>query len=775
MDARLVSVVTGLWLGAWSVTAWGLRWNLTWLLVWVTAWILIALAGWKVISRKQLSVSRISIVFFTCFVLGVVLGAVRVWPVLDNPVRAAASHKSIVTVTATVDGDASVKPDYARTRVRLTHVMLHGVSYQLRVPASVTATTESSKRILGELVPGATIHVVGKLYPELPGRVSAAGIRAVADPVVVRGAPRYQAWASGLRGGLHAAVDGYWPDAAALIPGLTLGDTSRVTDELNSDMKASGLSHLVAVSGTNVTLLLGLVLAVLRRRGASRATTIAASLAVLAIFVVVVRPQPSVLRATAMGIVGLVAMYLGGKRTALPALLLAALALLVIDPWLATSYGFALSVAATAGLVLWASRVMDFLLNTTPRRYPLWLLEALAMTLSAQLAVLPMMVAMGSTMSLASIPANVIAAPLAGLVLVSGLVVSLLALLLPNVAHVIASIPALGAQVIALTAHTGASITALTIPWPVGPGGIACAAIVVACVLRWSVQWRSYQKAQRNSVAAVCATLALLLWVHPIHSLDARAPDGWLMMSCDVGQGDATILKVAPHEAIVIDVGGDADLIDKCLNRVEIDRIPLLVLTHFHADHVGGLEGALRDRYVGQVRVTELQDPPLTTQFALDTLRAHDLSWSVWKFPEVMRVGNLTLSCLWPARSITGQGSDANNASIGLLVTGGGITALLPGDMEPPAQEAAISGIAPVAIDVEKVPHHGSRYQSQDFAIWASPTIAIISVGKGNDYGHPAASTIELYQAVGARVLRTDQLGSIFVVRDPSGIHVVTQ
>lgn len=767
--------MAGLWFGAWTVTAWGLRWNLTWLSVWVGTWFLLGTALMSFVRIKRIATSAFVALFSVSFVAGIALGAMRVWPILDNPVRAASAVGSIVRVQAVVDGDAVMRPDYVRIRARLEQITIHGSRFELRVPATLTATTASGKRVVAQLIPGQRIYVVGKLYPELPGRVSATGIRAVGDPQVISGAPLYQWLASSLRQGLHAALSGYWSDATQLVPGLTLGDISHVQPDLNSAMKSSGLSHLVAVSGTNVTLILSIVLALLRRRGASRVATIGSSLIVLAMFVIIVRPQPSVLRATTMGIIGLLAMYVGGRRTALPALFLAAITLLIIDPWLATSYGFALSVAATAGLVVWASKLILVLDDRIPRRVPTWFVEALAMTVAAQMAVLPLLISMGSDISLASIPANVIAAPLAGLVLLGGMAVALVAPIAPSLAHIIAGFPVLGAQIISLTARAGEQATFLRIPWPKGIVGMLCAVVSVIALLRWSTQWRSFHVAQRNMVAMFSATAVVLLWAQPLSPLLNQPPRDWVMMSCDVGQGDATILNVAPHQAVVVDVGGDPKAIDRCLTQVGVTDIPLLVLTHFHADHVGGLEGALRNRQIGQVRVTELQDPLITTQFALDVLRANQLQWEVVKFPQRLSVGSLSLSCLWPAREIRGQGSDANNASVAFIVEMYGMTALLAGDMEPPAQEAAIQNLAPMDFDVLKVPHHGSKYQSTDFAIWASPKFAVISSGKKNDYGHPAMSTIELYRSVGAEVLRTDQLGSIYVVKDSAGIHVVTQ
>jgi competence protein ComEC len=234
------------------------------------------------------------------------------------------------------------------------------------------------------------------------------------------------------------------------------------------------------------------------------------------------------------------------------------------------------------------------------------------------------------------------------------------------------------------------------------------------------------------------------------------------MVACDVGQGDATVLHVAKHSAIVIDAGGEATAVDRCLKALHVKQVPLLVLTHFHADHVGGIEGVLHRRSIGQVLVSPLKDPPMMQSYVQQVLRERGITSREMSFPGQVEVEGIVLRCLWPVRLLHGPGSAANNASVVLRTQIDGVTYLLTGDVEPPAQEALLESVGPV--DVLKVPHHGSPYQSPQFAARVRPRIATISVGADNDYGHPAPATIAMYEAMGTTVLRTDLVGDIAVV-----------
>jgi competence protein ComEC len=328
---------------------------------------------------------------------------------------------------------------------------------------------------------------------------------------------------------------------------------------------------------------------------------------------------------------------------------------------------------------------------------------------------------------------------------------------------------------IAFVAQSCAAINWLTIPWPTGVLGIGCALLAVSGGVQISLAWRRLSMTQKNQASSIILAATLVLWINPTFRLQQWPVANWVMVSCDVGQGDATVIRVGRNEAVVVDVGGDPKAIDRCLSDLHIKRIPVLLLTHFHADHIGGLAGALHNRQVGQVRVSPLSDPPGTTKFVAEVLaKAHKESM-VMTYPERFVINGVSFNCIWPSELILGQGSDANNASVALAVRVNGISILLTGDIEPPVQDKIVKDLPAIDFDVIKVAHHGSRNQSSDFASWANADVAVISVGKNNDYGHPAPETISLYELTGSQVFRTDLMGDVAISVQDSQIWVATR
>ena len=246
------------------------------------------------------------------------------------------------------------------------------------------------------------------------------------------------------------------------------------------------------------------------------------------------------------------------------------------------------------------------------------------------------------------------------------------------------------------------------------------------------------------------------------------------MVQCDVGQGDGAVIRTGTKQGVVIDVGPDDVAMNRCLDELNITTIPILVLTHFHADHVGGLASVLHHRKVGQIFVSPLFDPPMTAQFVQGVLQENHLQPQILTAGAKFQVADVQLECLWPSRLILGQGSDPNNASAVLLVTTHNTSVLMTGDVEPAAQDAIRTEHPEVHADVVKIAHHGSRNQSESFAQWLHPKVALISVGKNNDYGHPAQQTISLYELLGAQVFRTDEHGDIALVKHDQELSIVT-
>jgi competence protein ComEC len=240
-------------------------------------------------------------------------------------------------------------------------------------------------------------------------------------------------------------------------------------------------------------------------------------------------------------------------------------------------------------------------------------------------------------------------------------------------------------------------------------------------------------------------------------------PRGWLLVMCDVGQGDALVLATGPGQGVLVDAGPDPPAVDRCLGRLGVTRLPAVVLTHFHADHVDGLPGALRGRAVGELQVTGLAEPADGAARGGRWAAAAGVPVRVPAYGETGRTGAVTWQVRGPRRLTA---DSPNDASVVLLVETGGVRLLLTGDVEPAGQVAlAREQVGPV--DVLKVPHHGSRHQDLEWLASLRPRVALVSVGEGNDYGHPAPGLLDHLSGGGALVRRTDQHGDVaLVVRD---------
>jgi competence protein ComEC len=240
------------------------------------------------------------------------------------------------------------------------------------------------------------------------------------------------------------------------------------------------------------------------------------------------------------------------------------------------------------------------------------------------------------------------------------------------------------------------------------------------------------------------------------------------MVACDVGQGDASVLPVAPGQGVVVDAGPDPATVDACLRRLGIRQVPLLVISHFHADHVGGVDGVFRGRSVGAVITPALAEPEFGRRQVLGAAEAGHAPVRVALAGEVYPIGGLRLSVLGPVWPLTNTRSDPNNNSLVLRVREGGRTLLLAGDAEEDEQrtilDAPVRYDEPLGVDVLKVAHHGSSFQDAAFLDAVHPAIAFVSVGAGNPYGHPNLSVLDRLARRGARVLRTDLDGDLAAV-----------
>ncbi len=725
--------------------------------------LVVAIVSVVALLRSRGSLSRMCAVSALAGALSMLSAGVYVQAIRAEPLASLAEARANVTALAVVTGDPRASTsiggvDRWSLRIRVHSLTSDDREFALDVPIAVFG---------GGVAPpaGAEIEVVGRLAPATWARDVSASLNATSISEVKPPDP-LAATATEVRAGLVRALDGVQPDAAALVAGLAVGDESDAPALLIADMRSSGLSHLTAVSGGNVMIVIAAVLLLGRLLAFRTMWRVAIAILALGFFVVLVRPEPSVLRAAVMGSVSLLALTTGSRSRGIPALSAAIIVLVVIAPVLALSLGFVLSVAATAGLLLLAPVIRNRLDRSRGFcRLPLVVRLALAVALSAQVVTAPLIASLGNGLSLVSVPANLLAAPVVPSVTVLGLGAAVASTFSPHLAWVLAHCAAPGAWWISWVAHESASLPLSVVPWPAGLlGGVLLLALGLVALLVWRFARARDMRMPMPLVVALGLSVVVVVCVRPP---GAWPPTGWVIVACDVGQGDGLVVRTGERSAIVIDTGPEPVAISRCLDDLQIDEIPAVVLSHFHADHVEGLPGILSTRSVGAVFVSPVRDPATQAEKVDQWCADAGVSVIPVSAGDQRAIGALTWNAVWPARVIR-DGSVPNNASVVLLVETYGLRLLLTGDLESAAQVAVRSAIAGQRIDLVKIPHHGSRMAEVTFPAAVNPRVALVSVGRDNDYGHPAPGTMALWEATGATIGRTDLDGDLAVLGDLS-------
>ncbi|WP_077487893.1 ComEC/Rec2 family competence protein [Sinomonas mesophila] len=612
--------------------------------------------------------------------------------------------------------------------------------------------------------------------------------------------------AASAREALRGASSWLPADAAGLLPGMAVGDTSALPADLEEAMRAVGLGHLTAVSGANFTIVLGAVLLTMRSLRAPRWLAVGASAAALGGYLAVVGPEPSVARAAVMGTVGLAALTAGRPGRSCSALAAAVLVMVVVDPSLAASLGFVLSVTATLGIAL----VGPPLAQALAHRLPGWLALSAAVPLSAQLLCGPIVVLIQPQFLTLSLAANVAVAPLVPLVTLAGTLALATGVWCPPAAVACAALGGAAAQGVAAVARAAASVPGAALPWPDGaPGALAMAGMsAVNLAALWAVFVPSGRAASAvvlhaaadalrgalspgesgtgpvgaretgravlarrrlaGAAGALVVVAALLAGVRLVAG--PRGLEGWHVTLCDVGQGDAVVLATGERAALVVDSGPDPRLIDSCLDDLGIGTVEAYVITHFHADHYGGTAGVLSGRTVRRALVPAAAGaPPAVVR---DLLAAAHVPVAAAGAGEKGRAGPLSWRVLWPARpagavAARAESIEQNNVSLVLDVDWDGMPQagiLLTGDLEEDAAARLLArepGLARRPPPVLKIAHHGARNGGTAILDALRPDVALISAGRDNDYGHPHPEIVAALEHRGTATVRTDESGTV--------------
>ena len=591
---------------------------------------------------------------------------------------------------------------------------------------------------------------------------------------VVEGPPWWLDWASRLRADFSSAAARLPGDGGDLLPGVVVGDTSAVDERLDAALKQRSPTHLPAVSGANCAIVIGAVLAVTSALGCRRGVRVTVGLVALSGFVVLVTPEPSVLRAAVMASIALAAVASGRPLRGVPSLTLAVIVLLAIDPWLSRSYGFALSALATAGLLVLSGP----LTRALGRVMPTPVAAVVALPCAAQAACQPVLILLAPTLPLYGVPANILAAPAVPLATITGMIAIALLPLAPAVAAALTSVAWAPAAWISGVAVTLARLPDARMPWLGGLAGAVLLAGVTAFVLVAVLGGGSAGGGRVRRLCAACAVVVLGTYVGSLVGSGLRdhrtLPSNWQYAACDVGQGDALLVR-SGSEVALVDVGPDPAPLEACLRRLGIDRVDLLVLTHYDLDHVGGAGAMLGRVRAALVAPTEnAEDERLVGR-----LRSEGADVTVASAGLSGTLGALDWTVLWPrdrgVHTLTGnEGSVTMRFEGGRRCSHGCLSSVLLGDLGEESQNGVLRGAVLDPVDIVKVAHHGSADQSPRLYERLRATAGIVSVGPDNTYGHPTDAVLSILRTTGTTALRTDRRGLTLLApgADPGTIRV---
>jgi competence protein ComEC len=584
------------------------------------------------------------------------------------------------------------------------------------------------------------------------------------------------------------------PREAALARGFVLGEDEEVDPRTVADFRRAGLSHLLAVSGSNVALLGLLAMPLFAALGLPLRARLLWALGLIVAYVPLTGAGPSIQRAGVMGVLSLLATLAGRRRARLHALAVAALVTIAVDPGVAADVGWQLSFAAVLGILLLAAPMaawLSFRLGLRGRLAGIFA-EGAALTTAATLATAPLIAFHFGELSTVGPLANLLALPAVAPAMWLGMLAAMAAQV-PGLP--LAPLNALCAPLLAYTAQIAALCGRpawACLEVRIGIGGLVASyvTIVVAALgigglgrrrrisaLRHGRSaaflpgaWAARAGSAAGLAAAGLTVLAIGAWLSLGAGPGSGPPASGLRVSIlDVGQGDAILLQPAGAAPVLVDGGPPGDGLVSLLRGAGVGALGAAIVTHDQADHAGGIAELLGST----LPVHRLLYGVLGRSILGEARTAGALTSRLGAGREV-RSGSLRLDVLWPPRPLLAgphTGQDPNALALVMVARWHGFSMLLTADAE-----AEATPLDPGPIDVLKVAHHGSDDAGLEALLARTrPRLAVISVGADNPYGHPTAATLATLADSGVPVLRTDRDGTIVLDVRGSSVSVATR
>lgn len=563
---------------------------------------------------------------------------------------------------------------------------------------------------------------------------------------------------------------------AGLLLGVLLGEKRRIPEEVRAAFRSTGLAHALVVSGLHVGMVGGFFFFGFRLLRLADRSSSAATIAALTLYALATGAQVPVVRAVLMGAVVLLGRVLRRQGDIYNTLGLAALAILVIWPESPWSLSFQLSFGATWAIIALHGPLAA--LFPTNGRVGRWVVSPLCASLAAQLGTGPLIAYSFQQLALGAVVANLVVVPLLALAVGLGLLAALTGWILPWVATAFNAANYLVLVGLIELVSWWASLPFSSVPVP-RPGMLFIAVTAVLCLLGPLLPHRAW--ARKAAIFALLVWLNVAVWTYALRSRDLE------IVFLDVGQGDAAFVRFPDGKTMVVD-GGERSAYFDCgeqvllpfLRYMGVRRVDVVVASHSHNDHIGGLVALLEQMEVGHF---------------LDSGQVYD-SWTARRLQELIAERGVGYHRVAAGDSLVGLGGVAglvlhptvdfvdadgntpfglNNGSVVFSLQHGTVRVLFTGDVEQETDPAILAWGPRLQARLLKVAHHGSRTSSQPLFIEAvAPAVAVMSLGEGNKFKHPAPEVVARYAAHGTRVLRTDHTGAVQVRIDGTGMVVQT-
>ncbi len=754
-------------------------------------WLLVAGVGgmgvWVAPRRSQVR-------WWLLLVVGVGLGGARyisAVPVLDAAHIAFYNDGETVTLTGLVVDEPDVRDEFVNLRVEVSQVTLpDGGSYPVTGLVLVRA---GRFPVVGY---GARVEVNGRLEtpPENPEfsykeYLARQGIHSlISRPTLTvlaenQGHPLYQAIFA-FKNRTQTLIQQLLPNPqAALLTGILLGNDNGIPPDLGEAFRTTGLTHIIAISGFNISLIIAVLVGLSAPMAGRRGSAVFAIVGVV-LYTLLVGASASVVRAAIMGSLFLIAnRWLGRPNFAYASLFVAGVGMTLVNPFTLWDVGFQLSFMATLGLMIYATpftewtraRLLRWLEAHTVNRVMGLLSEAILLTMAAQVLTLPLMIGYFQQVSLISLVANAFVLPAQpGVMLWGGLAV-ITGYVIPAVGQMVGWVAWLFLTYTITLVRLFAAVPGAAVPVHISPAGVVLIYGVIV-LLTWyagqepaqraNLRYRLGQNVNGRVLMGGSAVAAVLTVAWGV-----SLPDGKLHVTfLDVGQGDAILIQTPSGRQILVDGGLYPTVLADQLGRQMPfwdNDLDMVVATHPDEDHVAGLT-AVFERYTVSQLITNGEGRETAEAFAvlLQTAENGETDIHPALAGEVIVVDDgVRLEVLHPGPLL--NATNRNDNSVVLRLVYGAFTLLLTGDAEWGAEEMMLANGRSLQAMVLKAGHHGSESSSSlPFLQAVQPHILVISAGQGNRYGHPHAVVLERAVAMGTAVLRTDELGTIEVITD---------